>query len=79
MALPALEAVELDVTRWNPQPHEQFQRLLILDMHIYCAALRQVVIWVGTQRVQWILRHDTWVCAHQAARGAHSEQLWRYC
>ena len=78
MKLPKLEFVEVNVTRWNPQPHEQFQRMLVLDMHIYCAALHQVVFWLGPRRMHWYLRDGDWACVPQLGRAIQNDTFWRF-
>ena len=79
MKLPKLEFVEVNVTRWNPQPHELFQRMLVLDMQIYCTMLRQVVFWIGQRRVHWYRARDgEWACVQQHGRVLPQDTFWRH-
>ncbi|KAI0738837.1 hypothetical protein C8Q80DRAFT_1222163 [Daedaleopsis nitida] len=80
MKLPALEMIELDVSRWDPHPHETFQRMIALDLRIYCPTLRQAVFWLGNHRFLWWARDGEgrdWAFVHQPGRAPVHDNMWR--
>ena len=81
MKLPALETVEFDITRWEPQPawQEPFQRVLVLEFRTYCPTLQQVVFWIGLHRFLWFMRDGAgeWANVHQVARHQITDTAWR--
>ncbi|RPD56706.1 hypothetical protein L226DRAFT_573790 [Lentinus tigrinus ALCF2SS1-7] len=78
MKLPALEAIEFDITRWEPQPwQEPFQRVLLLEFRTYCPTLQHVVFWIAQHRFTWFMRDGEWANVHQMARHHMSDSSWR--
>lgn len=80
MKLRALEMIELEVTRWEPHPHETFQRALALELRMYCPTLRQVVFWLGNHRFLWWARDGEgrdWTFVHQPGRSPLHDNMWR--
>ncbi|KAI0783495.1 hypothetical protein C8Q75DRAFT_736824 [Abortiporus biennis] len=60
MKLTMLEVLEVEVSSWDPQPMEPFQRILAMELHTYCPSLRMVVFWIGQHKFVWICNNDTW-------------------
>lgn len=77
MKLGALEMVELDVSRWEPQLAECMQRAVMADFRIYCPSLRHIVFWHGQHRFLWFARDGEWMCVHQHGRWPAHETHWR--
>ncbi|PIL34866.1 hypothetical protein GSI_02653 [Ganoderma sinense ZZ0214-1] len=78
MNMHALEVLEVDVTRWEPQPPEWMHRPILLGFHMFAPSLNQVVFWVGSARVLWYLPHDgDWQRVRSAGRAPGNDILWR--
>ncbi len=78
MNMPALEVLEVDVTRWEPQPPEWMQRPIFLGFHIFAPSLRHVIFWVGPTRVSWYLpSNGDWQSARHMGRVPGNDTFWR--
>ncbi|KAI0369436.1 hypothetical protein BV20DRAFT_364977 [Pilatotrama ljubarskyi] len=77
MKLPALTAIELDVSHWEPRPNEHFQRAILLELRIFCPTLLHVVFWITQHRFHWNWRNGQWLFLYQAGRFQMHENLWR--
>ncbi|EIW81583.1 hypothetical protein CONPUDRAFT_105008 [Coniophora puteana RWD-64-598 SS2] len=60
MSMRHLRVLELDVSRWFPQPVGMIQRLIITELRAYCPTLEIVSIWCGHNQNTWALEGDHW-------------------
>ena len=78
MALPALEAIEFDISRWEAQGPEWILRVVLLDFRIYAPTLQHVVFWIGQARINWYLtREGEWQHVRHMGRAPGSDSFWR--
>ncbi|KAI1789942.1 hypothetical protein LXA43DRAFT_536296 [Ganoderma leucocontextum] len=78
MNMHALEVLEVDVTRWEPQPPEWMHRPVLLGFRIYAPSLQQVIFWIGPTRVSWYLSHDgDWQSVRHMGRAPGNDGFWR--
>ncbi|KAM5541202.1 hypothetical protein V8D89_005131 [Ganoderma adspersum] len=78
MNMHALETLEVDVTRWEPQPSEWMHRPILLGFHIFAPSLTQVIFWIGPTRVSWYLPSDgDWQNARHMGRAPGNDTIWR--
>ena len=80
MNLPALEVLEVDLTRWEPQPPEWMHRPLLLGFRIFAPSLQQVIFWVGSTRVSWYLpsgQDSEWQSVRHMGRVPGNDNFWR--
>ena len=80
MNMPALEVLEVDVTRWEPQPPEWMHRPILLGFHVFAPSLNQVIFWIGPARVSWFLPSDggsDWQNTRHVGRAPGNDTVWR--
>ena len=82
MNMHALETLEVDVTRWEPQPPEWMHRPILLGFHVFAPSLNQVIFWIGPARVSWFLPSDgggggDWQNARHMGRAPGNDTVWR--
>ena len=76
--LPALEAIEFDISRWEAQGPEWILRAVLLDFRIYAPALQHVIFWIGQARINWYLtREGEWQHVRHMGRAPGSDSFWR--
>ncbi|OBZ71087.1 hypothetical protein A0H81_08944 [Grifola frondosa] len=73
-----LAVMELDLTRWDPQPSLPMQLMLVTELHIYCSSLRHVIFWLGPHRITWSRQEDDqWTNVHLPNRHPVQDNWWR--
>lgn len=55
-----LRTIELDVTRWVPQPILTSQRALATEIKTFCPTIRTVAFWMGATRFKWTYSGEAW-------------------
>jgi len=71
-----LRFIELDVSRWNPQPNTAAQRALASELRVYCPSIRFLIFWAGANRFFWNLDGEEWHCRIDSNQHPHYETAW---
>lgn len=69
-----LRVIELQVTKWEPQPVGAIQMVLAAELRIFRPSLVLVAFWVGNSRFHWTREDDTWTFQCHNTR---IEPLWK--
>ena len=79
MRFPSLEILHVDVSHWDPFPHDPFQRMLAMELLMFCPTLRTITFWVRQYCSLWWYEDDVreWTQMHAMARSPNSESMWR--
>jgi len=71
-----LQALEVDVTQWNPPLIGTFQRTVAAELRIYCPSIRSIKFWIGLNRFFWTIEADVWSCKHDICQYRHNDGAW---
>ncbi|THH09489.1 hypothetical protein EW146_g8672, partial [Bondarzewia mesenterica] len=58
LSFTALSSLEVDLTRWLPQPSAPLQRVVATELRMYCPTLQVFIVWYGSHRFVWQLKDD---------------------
>lgn len=75
--MPCLETIDLDVSFWDPQPVDVYQRMLAAELRTYCPSLQCVGFWVGQHHIIWFCQDEEWLSGQLTGRSPLNENLWR--
>jgi hypothetical protein len=72
-----LRIMELDLTKWDPQPTGALQKILTTELRIFCPSVEFIAFWVGGTRFFWTLDGDNWTYHYETGQNIRFEPIWK--
>jgi len=77
MSIPDLRAMEIDITKWDPQPTGILQKVITTELRMFSPLVEIIAIWVGQNRFVWSLEGDAWVYQFETGPNSRFEPIWK--
>lgn len=77
MSFPYLRAMEIDITKWDPQPTGILQKVITTELRMFCPSVEVIAIWVGLNRFLWSLEGDNWGYLFETGQNSRFEPIWK--
>lgn len=69
--------MELDITKWDPQPTGALQKIITTELRIFCPSVEIIAIWSGANRFLWSLEGDQWTYQFETGQNSRFEPIWK--
>jgi hypothetical protein len=77
MGMHNLRVLELDITKWDPQPPPLMQNILTTELRVFCPSVEFIAFWVGMSRFCWSLQENNWMYQPETGQSARGEPIWK--